>query len=106
MPVGVADNPEGRRVHGRRQSILQAYTKKIFFELLFYSGYRAIQDLLPFVHQDDMVADLFHLFHPMGAEDDGGAFAGEGVDLVFYQVRVDGVETAERFVEDDEPRFM
>src|SRR6185437_10521552 len=54
---------------GRRNAV-QPDAEFIFLELLFHAGNRAVEDLAALVHQDNVIADLFHLFHAVGAEDD------------------------------------
>ncbi len=69
---------------------------------MFYAVfYRAIQYLTAFIDEDDMVADLFYLFHTVGAEDDAGAVFGEAVDLILDKIGIDRIKAAERFIEDD-----
>ena len=49
------------------------YPEKIFFEFLFHFVDRSIQNFLTFIDQDDMIADFFHLLHPVGAENNGSS---------------------------------
>ena len=85
-----------------RRCVFEADAEEIFLELLFHPGDGAVEDFAAFVDQDDLVADLLDLFHTMGTEYDRAAVAGQLVDFVLDEIGVDGIETAEGFVEDDE----
>ena len=60
---------------------------------------------LPFRDQADVVAELLDLFHAVRGEEDRPAVFFEFEDDVAQQRRVDRVEAAEGFVEDDQARL-
>ena len=57
-----------------QQGLVKSKLEYVFLEVLLDPRNSTIQDFTSFVHQYNMVADLFNLFHPVGAEDDGGPF--------------------------------
>ena len=90
----------------RQHFLLEGDPVQVFLEVLSYLPDGAVQDLSTLVDQDDVIADLFHLFHPVGAEDDGTALERQPEDLFLDQIGIDGIEAAEWFVQNDEFRFV
>ena len=71
-------------------------------ELLFHSFYRTVKDLLPFVHQYNVVADLFYLLHPVCTENYRSAIAGQGKYFILYYIAVHRIQSAEWFIKYDQ----
>ena len=79
--------------------------KKIFFEFLFYICDRTIENFFSFIDQDNLIADFFHLFHPVGAEDNGCAICCEPENFIFDQVGIYRIETTEGFIQNNQFRL-
>jgi hypothetical protein len=67
---------------------------------------RVVEDLLPVVDHDDVVAELLGLDHDVRREDDRGALLVLLADQVAEQPHVDRVEPAEGLVEDQQVRLV
>src|ERR1035437_7759666 len=65
-----------------------------------------VEHLVAMRDDADGVADAFRVVHQMRAEDDGLAASLEIDDRVLERLRVDGIETGEGLVEDDEVGIM
>ena len=66
----------------------------------------ASDDQMGFVDQGDIVAEFLDRLHVVGGQDDGRAFVTEPQYLVPYHLGVDGVESGEGFVENQQLRFV
>ena len=64
------------------------------------------QDVARAVYERDVVAQFLHATHVVGREDDGGAFVAQFQNLALEDSGVDGVETGERLVEDEQFRTV
>src|SRR6186997_2131400 len=84
----------------------ESNTKEIFFVFIFYSFYCTIKDLFSFVYKDDMVTDLFYLFHTMSTKKYRRSSLRQFEDFVFDQVTVYRIKTTERFIKNNKLRFM
>ena len=58
------------------------------------------------VDKGDVVAQLLGRGHVVGGEDDGGALRFKAQDFALEDVGIDGVEAAERLVEDEQLRLV
>ena len=67
---------------------------KIIFNLL----YGAIQNFLPFIHQNNIAAYFFHLLHAVGAENDGTPVFGKVKDFFFYKIGINRVQATKRLI--------
>lgn len=67
---------------------------------------RALQDNMGGIDERYVVAQFFDRSHIVGREDDGGPFVAQTQDFVFEQGGIDGIETTERFVENEQRRTM
>src|SRR5687768_17910778 len=65
------------------RNIFQAYRKKIFLELLLYIFYCTVENFFALVHQYNVVAYFFNLFHAVRAEYYTAAFFGKLVNFFF-----------------------
>lgn len=66
------------------------------------SGEGTIEDLAALEDHEDEIAERFGGCHVVGTEDDGGSGVAEFEDGLAYGIGIDGVETAEGFIEDEE----
>ena len=80
--------------------------KTVLLETVLHLEDIAFEDLVGTVDERDMVTNLLHGGHVVRGKHDGGPFALQLRNLLLQQVRVDGVETAERFVQNEKRRFM
>ena len=58
------------------------------------------------VDEGDAVAQFLDRSHVMGREQDGGTLVAQFEYRLFQEVGVDGVETAERLIEDEDFRLV
>lgn len=86
--------------------LIEAHLKNIFLEVLLDVADGTIKDLVAFVYQHDVVTDLFHLFHAVGTEDDGGTFFCQSEDLIFDKIGIHRIQSAERFIQYDQFGFV
>src|SRR5690349_19212687 len=96
---------ECRRLR-RRRNIFQTNPELVFLEFLFHLVYASVQDFLSLVDKNNMIANLFYLFHAMRTENNAATFFSKIVDLILDKIRVHGVESAKRFVQNDQFRLM
>src|SRR5688572_8821442 len=82
------------------------HAKQIFFELIFYSADSTIKNLFPFVYKNDMIADLFYLFHAMRTKEYCRTPLRQLEDLIFDQVAVYRIQATEWLIKDDKFWFM
>src|SRR5688572_29753307 len=101
LMIFVIDNLKSRRINNIRY-IIEANGKHVFLELLLNAGHCSIEYLLSFIYKNDVVAYFFHLFHAVGTENNAAAVLGQPVNFIFDEVGVNGIKTAERFIEDNQ----
>ena len=66
----------------------------------------SLQHHLRFVNERNVVAQFFYRFHVVGGKDDGFSFIFKAKHFIFYDFGIHGVESAERFVENQQIRIM
>src|SRR4030095_14468820 len=88
------------------RDFFESYTKKIFLVLMFYTFYCTIKDFLPFIYKNNMITDLFYLFHTMSTKKYCRSSLRKFENFVFDEIAVYGVEATERFIKNDQFRFM
>ncbi len=69
-------------------------------------GEGAVEDLAALEDHEDEVAEGFGGVHIVSAEDDSGAGLAQFEDGLAYGIGIDGVESAEGFIEDEEFRLV
>ena len=79
--------------------ITEADIEKIFFKILLNLLYRSIQDFFSFIYQYNMIADFFHLFHAVGAEDNRRPFLSQIIYFIFDKICVHRIQTTEWLIE-------
>ena len=78
----------------------------VCLELLANGLHGTVQYDLRMVDEGDMVADFLHGSHVVGGEDNRVPFRFQLHDFLLQAVSVHWVESAERFVQDEQLRFM
>ncbi len=71
-------------------------------DVAFGFGEGAVEDFASLAEEEEAVTEPLGVLHDMGGEEDRAAAMGEVADDFFHDLLVDGVESGEGFVEDDE----
>src|SRR5215204_7563669 len=83
----------------------KSYTKEVFLVFMFYTLYCTIKNFFSFVYKDNMVTDLFYLFHTMSAKKYCRSSLRQFENFVFDQVAVYRIEATERFIKNNKLWF-
>src|SRR5262245_590655 len=89
-----------------RRDFFKSNAEEILFELMFDTLHCSVKNFFSFVHQNNVITDLFNLFHSMRTENNCGTSLGQVIDLFFYQVTIYRVKSAEWFVKNNKFRLM
>src|SRR5688572_227938 len=84
----------------------ESNTKEIFLVFMFYTFYRTIKNFFSFVYKNNMVTDLFYLFHTMSAKKYCRSSLRQFENFVFDQVAVYRIEAAERLIKNNKLWLM
>ena len=93
-------------IKGFAGACLQGDVVTVGLELLPYGLHGPVQNDMRLVDEGDVVAYFLNGCHVVGGEDDGMPFRFQFQDFLFQPFRIDGVESAERLVPDEQPGFM